>query len=182
MKVYTKTGDKGKTSLIGGTRVPKSSVKIEAYGTVDELNAHLGLVGDQLKSSAKRGFIRNIQNQLFTIGSLLALEPDMSFDHIPELDPEEIKKLELAMDEMDESLPEMKYFVLPGGHSAVSYCHIARTVCRRAERRVIDLADNEEVDSNIVIYLNRLSDYLFVLSRTIAHELGAEEIPWKPNN
>ena len=182
MKVYTKSGDKGKTSLIGGTRVPKSSLKIEAYGTVDELNSHLGFVCDQLKKSERKDFIRNIQNQLFSIGSILAVEEEMDFDHIPKLSMEEVERLEKEMDKMDESLPEMKFFVLPGGHIAVSSCHIARTVCRRAERRVIELSEIEKVDPAIIVYLNRLSDFLFVLSRAITQDLGVDEIPWRPNN
>jgi cob(I)alamin adenosyltransferase len=179
-KIYTKTGDKGQTSLIGGTRVPKHHIRIEAYGTVDELNSHIGLIRDQKMDAATIDLLIEIQDRLFTIGSSLASDPGKSKMKIPDLKEEDITLLEKEMDKMDESLPEMKSFVLPGGHTTVSYCHIARCVCRRAERLVIHLAESEEVSPLVIKYLNRLSDYLFVLSRKLTADLKATEIPWKP--
>jgi len=180
MKVYTKTGDKGQTSLIGGTRVPKHHIRIEAYGTVDELNSHIGLIRDQQIGSESKKILVEIQDRLFTIGSSLASDPERSKMKIPDLKEEDITLLEKEMDRMNETLPEMRSFVLPGGHTTVSYCHIARCVCRRAERLTIHLSENSFVAELVIIYLNRLSDYLFVLSRKLSHELNAEEIPWKP--
>lgn len=179
MKIYTKTGDKGETSLLGGARVPKYHLRIEAYGTVDELNSHLGLVRDQKIDSSTKEFLIDIQNNLFVIGSHLAKEPGKNKVKIPSISEEMIAKLENKIDEMNEVLPEMRFFVLPGGHQSVSYCHIARCVCRRAERVCVHLAQNSEVDKIITKYLNRLSDYLFVLSRKFTQDLNAEEIPWK---
>ena len=179
MKIYTKTGDKGETSLLGGARVPKFHLRIEAYGTVDELNSHLGLIRDQEIDSMTREFIIQIQNNLFAIGSHLAKEPGKDKVKIPAISEEMIVELENKMDEMNEVLPDMKFFVLPGGHQTVSHCHVARCVCRRAERICVHLAENSEVDSIITKYLNRLSDYLFVLSRKFTQDLNAEEIPWK---
>ncbi|MCW3105233.1 MAG: ATP/cobalamin adenosyltransferase [Bacteroidetes bacterium] len=180
MKVYTKTGDKGQTSLIGGTRVPKHHMRIEAYGTVDELNSYIGLIRDQQISGDSKKILVEIQDRLFTIGSSLASDPERSKMKIPDLKEEDITLLEQEMDRMNETLPEMRSFVLPGGHTTVSYCHIARCVCRRAERLTIHLSENSFVAELVIIYLNRLSDYLFVLSRKLSHELNAEEIPWKP--
>jgi cob(I)alamin adenosyltransferase len=180
MKIYTKTGDQGLTSLIGGTRVKKSHRRIEAYGTVDELNSYLGLVGDQPVNTPRRAFLQQIQDRLFTIGATLAADPDRSRMKIPDLLESDIEALEKAMDAMDEHIPPLKVFVLPGGHQAVSFCHIARCVCRRAERLVIALQEESFVEELVIKYLNRLSDYLFVLSRMMAHELGAEETPWQP--
>lgn len=179
MKIYTKTGDKGQTSLVGGTRVSKTHMRIEAYGTVDELNAHLGMLADQNGAEVHLTTIKNIQTELFTIGSNLALEEPGKFD-IPGLDPEQIGYLEKRIDKMEEGLPVMRNFVLPGGHPAVSSCHIARTVCRRAEREVIRMAQEIEVDETIIRFLNRLSDFLFILSRRISFDLGVEEHPWIP--
>ena len=180
MKVYTKKGDQGKTSLIGGTKVDKSNLRIEAYGTVDELNAHLGLQSDYGVNKQRIQFIRDIQNNLFSIGSFLALE-DQSIDiKIDKISDEDISQLEIAIDEMSNELPEMKNFILPGGAIEISSCHLARTVCRRAERRVVELARREKIDPKIIIYLNRLSDYLFVLCRKITLELGVDEIIWNP--
>jgi cob(I)alamin adenosyltransferase len=180
MKVYTKTGDKGQTSLIGGTRVPKHHMRIEAYGTVDELNSYIGLIRDQQIDEQSKKILVEIQDRLFTIGSSLASDPERSKMKIPDLKEEDIILLENEMDKMNETLPEMRSFVLPGGHTTVSYCHIARCVCRRAERLTIHLSENSFVAELVIKYLNRLSDYLFVLSRKLSHDLNAEEIPWKP--
>jgi cob(I)alamin adenosyltransferase len=180
MKIYTKTGDQGLTSLLGGTRVKKSHLRIDAYGTVDELNAHLGLVADQPVNAGRRAFLQQIQDRLFTIGSLLAADPEKSKLKIPDLHESDIEALEQAMDAMDAHIPPLKVFVLPGGHQSVSFCHIARCVCRRTERLVIALQEESFVEGLVIKYLNRLSDYLFVLGRMMAHELGAGEIPWKP--
>lgn len=179
MKIYTKTGDKGTTALLGGARVPKSALRIEAYGTIDELNAYIGLLRDQEVNGKRVDFLYDIQNKLFSIGSLLAAQPGKRLDYLPEISEDDTGALESAIDDMNASLPEMKNFILPGGHQAVSFCHIARCVCRRAERKVVALADQEVVAGNIIVYLNRLSDYLFVLSRMMTQELGSEEIIWK---
>jgi cob(I)alamin adenosyltransferase len=180
MKIYTRKGDTGTTQLIGGTRVSKHHMRIEAYGTVDELNSFIGLVRDQGILSRHKDFLVGIQDRLFTIGSSLASDPEKSKMKIPDLKEEDILLLENEMDVMDEQLPEMKSFVLPGGHTAVSFCHVARCVCRRAERLVSWLSEAEAVDPLVLKYLNRLSDYLFVLARMIGKELHAEETPWKP--
>lgn len=180
MKVYTKKGDKGTTGLIGGTRVLKSTLRIESYGTVDELNSFIGLIRDQEIDQLYKDQLKEIQDRLFTIGSSLACDPDKSNMRIPDLLESDITILESWMDEIDKELPEMKFFVLPGGHSIVSYCHVARCVCRRAERICVDLDQREFIAELILKYLNRLSDYLFVLSRKLTQDLGAEEIPWKP--
>ena len=180
MKIYTKKGDKGQTSLIGGARVPKSSMRIESYGTVDELNSYLGLVRDQEINAEYVRQILEIQDRLFTIGSHLASDPTKAKMQIPGLFDEDIKNLENWMDDMDKELPEMRSFVLPGGHSTVSHTHVARCICRRAERIIVDLMQNEEVEEIVPQYMNRLSDYLFVLSRKLTQDLGAVESPWKP--
>lgn len=191
-KIYTKTGDKGKTSLIGGTKVPKSNVRIEAYGTVDELNSHIGLVGDLLAAgpgeakhqaaSAAPDLLREIQDRLFTLGSSLACDPEKESKlTIPDLKEEDIRLLERSMDDMNALLPPMTGFVLPGGHPAVSSLHIARCVCRRAERCVVRLQEEGAfVEPLVLQYLNRLSDYLFILASFTAHQWGIPEIPWKP--
>lgn len=179
-KIYTKTGDKGQTSLIGGTRLPKHHIRIEAYGTVDELNSFVGLVRDSISEKELFELLIEIQDRLFTIGSLLAADPEKNKMQLPQLNESDTVLLEKAIDKMNETLPEMKSFVLPGGHPTVSYCHIARCVCRRAERSVLRLSENEKVDELIYKYLNRLSDYLFVLSRKLTQDLKANEIPWKP--
>lgn len=178
-KIYTKTGDKGETGLFGGKRLPKYHLRIEAYGTVDELNAHLGLVRDSIQNEEARTMLKEIQDRLFTIGANLASDPDKSMS-TPDLLPTDVEALEQQMDQMDTSLPPLKNFILPGGHPTVSYCHLARTVCRRAERQVVALAVNEPVDDIVLIYLNRLSDYLFVLGRKVAQDLGVEEVAWQP--
>ncbi len=180
MKIYTKKGDTGETGLIGGTRVPKCSVRIESYGTVDELNSYIGLIRDQDIDSQYKTQLIEIQDRLFTIGSSLASDPEKSSMKIPDLIDSDIKSLENWMDEMEEKLPEMKHFVLPGGHTTVSYCHIARCVCRRGERIIVDLNAHEFVGPIILQYMNRLSDYLFVLGRKLTLDLGATEQPWKP--
>ncbi|NND94859.1 MAG: cob(I)yrinic acid a,c-diamide adenosyltransferase [Flavobacteriales bacterium] len=179
MKIYTKSGDKGKTSLVGGTRVSKTHVRIKAYGTVDELNSWLGVLRDQAACIEYREEIKKIQERLFTIGSNLALEEKGKFE-IPELSEGDIVFLENLIDSMEEGLPPMRNFVLPGGHQAVSFCHVCRTVCRRAERKVVEMDENLKVDQIIVKYLNRLSDLLFVLSRRIAFDQGVQETPWIP--
>jgi cob(I)alamin adenosyltransferase len=180
MKIYTKTGDTGTTALFGGKRVSKSDLRIETYGTVDELNAYIGLLRDQSVNSIRKEVLIEIQDRLFTIGSILATEPANTKVKLPALREEDVAFLEKQIDGMEEALPPMRSFVLPGGHQSVSFCHIARTVCRRAERHVIALHAAEPVDTMVIKYLNRLSDYLFVLSRKMAQELGAEETPWKP--
>lgn len=180
MKIYTKTGDEGTTSLFGGKRVSKADLRIETYGTVDELNSFIGLVRDQEVNQKRKNSLVEIQDKLFTIGSILATEPGNTKVKTPSLSEEDIQFLEQEIDAMDADLPPMRFFVLPGGHQSVSYCHLARTVCRRAERLTIALNTLEGVEPLVLKYLNRLSDYLFVLSRKMSHELGAEEIPWKP--
>ena len=178
-KIYTKTGDKGQTSLIGGTRLPKHHIRIEAYGTVDELNSHIGLLRDVIEEPETVALLIEIQDRLFTIGSQLAADPEKNKMQLPLVAEEDIVALEKAIDKINEQVPEMKSFVLPGGHVHVSYCHIARCVCRRAERSVLRLAANEAVDEIHGKYLNRLSDYLFMLSRWMVMKLNVSEIPWK---
>lgn len=180
MKIYTKKGDKGTTGLIGGTRISKSSLRIEAYGTIDELNSFIGLVRDQKINEKYVNQLLEIQDRLFTIGSSLASDPEKSKMKIPDLHLTDVELLEKWMDEMDQDLPEMKNFILPGGHTAVSFCHIARCVCRRAERVIVDLHQHEFVDDLVISYTNRLSDYLFVLCRKITQDLAVTEYPWRP--
>ena len=187
MKIYTKTGDKGTTALFGGTRVPKHHLRIESYGTIDELNSHLGLLRDQKLDEHSFNSLLKIQDKLFTIGAVLATDPEKAtlksgkqrLD-ISKITVKDIEFLETEMDTMNESLPEMTHFVLPGGHQTVSVCHIARCVCRRAERLATALFDNEPFDEEVLKYLNRLSDYLFVLARKLSKDLQAEEIQWIP--
>ncbi len=180
MKIYTKTGDTGKTSLLGGRRVSKAELRIDAYGTVDELNSYIGLLRDQDVNKKRETLLKEIQDRLFTIGATLATEPGKENVKKPDLHEEDLDLLENEIDEMESQLPQLRHFILPGGHQTVSFCHIARTVCRRTERCVIDLMEIEHVDEIIVKYLNRLSDYLFVLGRIVAQELGVEEVTWKP--
>ena len=181
MKIYTRTGDTGQTSLIGGRRVSKADLRIDSYGTVDELNAWVGLVRDQPVNAHRRPLLKEIQDRLFTIGAELATDPDKPpRQAIPAIVEADVIRLENDMDQMDTELPELRKFVLPGGHASVSYAHLARTVCRRAERLAILLNDQSAVDPLVIKYLNRLSDYLFVLSRKMAQELGAEEVAWEP--
>ncbi len=181
LRIYTKTGDKGETSLIGGTRLPKHHIRIEAYGNVDELNSWIGLLRDQPIDANSVKILLEVQDRLFTIGSLLASDPEKeSKMKLPEVKESDITLLEKEIDAMEEKLPPMKSFVLPGGNPIVSYCHVARCVCRRAERSVLRVAENEKVEEITYKYLNRLSDYLFVLSRKLASDLGATETPWVP--
>lgn len=180
MKIYTKTGDKGTTALFGGKRVSKADLRIDTYGTVDELNAYIGLVRDQEINQKRKPILVEIQDRLFTVGSILATEPGNTKVKTPKLSDDDVTFLEKEIDAMDVELPPMKFFVLPGGHVSVSFCHVARTVCRRVERLVIALNEQEPVDALVIQYLNRLSDYLFVLARKMAQELNAEETPWRP--
>ncbi len=179
MKIYTKTGDKGTTSLLGGTRVIKSHIRIEAYGTIDELNSHIGLLRDQEVNKKRLDILKEIQDRLFSIGSILASDPLKSKVRIPDFYDADIILLEKSIDQMNNGLPEMRSFILPGGHQSVSFCHIARCVCRRAERIVINLSQEDIVADIVIKYLNRLSDYLFVLGRKMALELGSEDVEWK---
>ncbi|MDR6300491.1 cob(I)yrinic acid a,c-diamide adenosyltransferase [Mesonia maritima] len=187
MKIYTKTGDKGTTALFGGTRVPKSHIRIESYGTVDELNANIGLVRDQEIDQHTKSILKQIQENLFTLGAELATDPAKAKLkngkerlNISKINTSHLEQLENEIDEMNKNLPEMTHFILPGGHTTVSYCHIARCVCRRAERLTSALYDIEAFDEHILKYLNRLSDYLFVLARKLTKDLNAEEIKWMP--
>lgn len=180
MKIYTKTGDKGTTALFGGKRVSKSDLRIETYGTVDELNAWIGVLRDQDVNKNKREELIEIQDRLFTIGSILATEPGNTKVKIPALSASDVSFLEKKIDIMETGLEPMKVFVLPGGHPSVSFGHVARTVCRRTERLVITLDARETVAPLVIQYLNRLSDYLFVLCRMMTKDLKAEETPWKP--
>ena len=182
MKIYTKSGDSGKTSLLGGRRVLKSHLRVDAIGTVDELNAYIGLVRDLEVDSQRKELLGRIQERLFSIGSSLATPGDKTERFPLDLRDEDISRLEDAIDEMDASLPPMKSFILPGGHPRVSTCHIARSVCRRAERIVVALSEEEAVSGLVMKYLNRLSDYLFVLARKTGLELNAQELPWHPRD
>jgi cob(I)alamin adenosyltransferase len=180
MKIYTKTGDKGQTSLIGGTRVPKHHLRIESYGTVDELNSYIGLIRDQQISDHQQSVLKEIQDRLFTIGSILASDPEKSKMKVPDLYLKDIELLEKEIDQMNEVLPELRHFILPGGSTVVSYCHVARCVCRRAERICVHLSEESQVDETVMIYLNRLSDYLFVLARMLCFDQKIEENKWIP--
>lgn len=181
IKIYTKTGDKGETSLIGGTRVPKHHIRIEAYGTVDELNSYIGLVRDLITEKHTHfKLLVEVQDRLFTMGSILAADPEKNKMKLPELKESDIELLEKAIDEMDKILPPMKHFVLPGGHATISQVHIARCICRRAERNVLHLNELFPVNDLTFKYLNRLSDYLFTLSRQLALDYKAIETPWLP--
>lgn len=180
MKIYTKTGDKGLTSLIGGTRVPKFHLRIECYGTVDELNSYLGLIMCQNIDQHSQKVLKEIQDRLFTVGASLAADPEKSKMKIPDLHEGDIELLEKEMDSMNGMLPELKHFILPGGNTVASYCHIARCVCRRAERLTVHLASESFVDEKMTIYLNRLSDYLFVLARKLSSDAKTEENIWVP--
>lgn len=188
MKIYTKTGDDGSTGLYGGTRVPKYHIRIEAYGTVDELNSYIGLLRDQKITSKYKGILIQIQNDLFALGAMLATPPDKEKLNsgkdrlnIEYINSESISVLETQIDIMNELLPKMTHFILPGGHTAVSHCHIARAICRRAERITTQLHENESINPDALSYLNRLSDYLFVLARMLTYENELVEIPWNPD-
>ncbi len=180
MKIYTKKGDSGETSLIGGTRVPKHHLRVEAYGSTDELNVYVGLIADQKIDTGYKNVLSEIQDILFTIGASLASDPERSKMKIPDLKEEDITLLENEIDAMEEKLPELQNFILPGGHTIVSFCHLARVVCRRTERIATHLAETDFVAPLVIPYLNRLSDYLFVLSRKLAKDLEVDEIAWKP--
>tara|TARA_B110000091_G_scaffold134745_1_gene144227 strand:- start:380 stop:955 length:576 start_codon:yes stop_codon:yes gene_type:complete len=187
MKIYTKTGDNGTTALFGGTRVKKHNLRIESYGTVDELNSYIGLIKDQEISNYNKESLLKIQNDLFTLGAMLATPPEKETLkngkerlNIPKIDDEAILFLENEIDKMDLELPQMTHFILPGGHQAVSFCHVARCVCRRAERLSVELNDQEAINDAILKYLNRLSDYLFVLARMLSKDLSVAEIKWIP--
>jgi cob(I)alamin adenosyltransferase len=187
MKIYTKTGDKGTTALFGGTRVPKHHIRIDSYGTVDELNSHLGLMRDQQVDEHSREIVIKIQDRLFTLGAILATDPEKAVLkngkerlNIPKISTEDIELLEQEIDRMNEALPPMTHFILPGGHQTVSVCHVARCVCRRAERLATALYEIEPFEEQVLQYLNRLSDYLFVLARKLSHDLQVKEVKWIP--
>ncbi len=180
IKIYTKTGDEGTTALFGGKRVSKADLRIEAYGTIDELNSWVGVLRDQDVNRMRQAELVEIQDRLFTVGSILAVEPGNTKVKVPQLSDGDVTLLEQRIDAMEKSLEPMKVFVLPGGHPSVSFGHVSRTVCRRAERLAIALQGQEIVDPLVIKYLNRLSDYLFVLCRTMSAELKVTETPWKP--
>ncbi len=181
MKIYTKTGDEGFTSLYGGKRVTKNHARIEAYGTIDELNSFIGLLRDQEIATIHKEFLLKIQTELFSVGAIMATPNDNQKRlNIQKVKPEAIKSLEFEIDRMDAQLPQMTHFILPGGHPVVSYCHVSRSICRRAERLAYELNHFEPLDAEVLQYLNRLSDYLFVLARKLTLELKVEEIKWIP--
>ena len=181
MKIYTRTGDDGTTGLIGGSRVKKYNIRLEAYGTIDELNSYFGLIRSMQTDQHTDNILEIIQNKLFVIGANLATDESISLikKQLP-CKLTDIELLEMEMDQMNESLPELRNFILPGGCQASSFCHVARTVCRRAERHIVELCENKEVDPNLIKFVNRLSDYLFVLSRKINLDQNAREILWSP--
>lgn len=187
MKIYTKTGDKGTTSLLAGTRVPKHHIRIDTYGTVDELNAHVGMIRNQDIEQKYKNLLSEIQTNLFNMGSAFALHPDKAQLkngknrlNIDTIEKEDVEQLETAIDAMNAELPPLRHFILPGGNDTVSHCHISRTVCRRAERMATALYEQEAFDEFLLKYLNRLSDYLFVLARKLGHEMGVQESQWIP--
>ncbi len=180
MKIYTKTGDKGQTGLIGGTRVSKANLRIDAYGTVDELNSWIGLLRTSQSDIRQAAMLAQVQDRLFVIGSHLAADPEKSRMSLPDLREADVEQLEAEIDFMNESLPELKSFVLPGGNQQAAYGHLARTVCRRAERQVVALGEENPVEPVLLEYLNRLSDYLFTLSRKLCLDGGSDEIKWLP--
>jgi len=179
MKIYTKTGDKGTTSLFGGKRVSKKDIQIEAYGTVDELNSFIGLLLARLKNDRDISLLKQVQSILFDIGSHLASDGTAT-EFLPQLREDSVLLLEKEMDKHNEQLPALKSFILPGGNETIALTHVCRTVCRRAERRVVSLSDEMTIDVAIIIYLNRLSDYFFVLARKVAMEDGIDEVKWNP--
>src|SRR5690554_3894772 len=183
MKIYTKTGDQGLTSLLGGSRVSKAHIRVEAYGTIDELNANVAHLKDKLKidrfDEPVTALLHQVNKHLFDIGSLLALENDKYKGKIASFDPESITLLEKQIDYMDEKLPPLRAFILPGGHQMVSWCYVCRTVCRRAERTMVRLHEEEPIQPDYIAYVNRLSDYLFTLARYIAVTYNVEEDKWK---
>ena len=177
MKIYTKKGDSGNTQLLGGKNVKKNNIRLECYGTIDEPNAYIGHICDQQKKDHLKNLIQ-IQNDLFNLGSCIAFDGNKSIE-LPIIDQDNIKFLEEKIDKIEKSLPALKNFVLPSGHPTSSMCHIARTVCRRAERKLVSLCEVEDLNNNFLIYLNRLSDYLFVLSRSILKEYNIKEVKWQ---
>ena len=179
-KIYTKTGDDGTTGLFGGARIPKYDLRIETYGTVDELNSYIGLIRDQPIDNESIKVLLEIQDRLFTIGSMLATQPDKKNLSGPVIEEKDVELLEKEIDKMDAGLPPLKHFILPGGNTIVSFIHIARCICRRAERLAVHLFTQKEVNTLVIKYLNRLSDYLFILARWVAKDLGASEKPWIP--
>jgi cob(I)alamin adenosyltransferase len=179
MKIYTKTGDEGTTALFGGKRVQKDDIRIEAYGTVDELNSFIGLLNASFQEATQNYFLSEVQKRLFTIGANLASDPEKKMI-TPDIKNDDIQTLENAMDTMDQLLEPLKNFILPGGDTVIAQAHICRTICRRVERRVITLNNVSQVDPAIIIYLNRLSDYFFVLARYLSHRNNIAEIPWIP--
>lgn len=179
-KIYTKTGDAGETSLFGGKRLSKDHLRIESYGTVDELNAHIGYLRELTKHDPTLQTLHIIQNKLFNIGSQLAMDPEADFE-LPTVTSEDVEMLEQQIDHMDSEMPELKNFILPSGNPQGAYAHVARTVCRRAERRVVGLGQNADVDAVIIKYLNRLSDYFFSLSRYLVFLEGGEITKWDPD-
>lgn len=181
MKIYTKTGDTGLTSLIGGQRVPKHNPRIEAYGTIDELNSHLGFIIASIANLTSTSFLTQTQSHLFTIGSILASTPNSKMK-LPEITEEHIAEMEFQIDQMDAELPALQNFILPSGSKEVSAIHIGRCVCRRAERLITQIPDNENISDTVLKYINRLSDYLFILARYISKIQEIKEIPWNPNN
>lgn len=187
MKIYTKTGDDGTTALFGGTRVKKHDIRIESYGAIDELNSWIGLIRDQKVDVHSKETLQLIQNRLFTVGAILATDPKKAQLKngkerlsIVKIKIDDIKLLEQEIDAMEASLAPMTHFILPGGHQTVSYCHISRTVCRRAERMATHLYEQNPFEENVLLFINRLSDYLFVLARKLSMDLKAEEIKWIP--
>ncbi len=181
MKIYTKTGDKGSTALFTGKRVPKHHIRIDSYGTLDELNSWLGLIRDQEIDQHYQGVLVQIQDKLFTLGAILATEPSKDKRlKIPRISENDSSVLEKEIDAMNQELPPMTHFILPGGHTTVSYCHVARTVCRRAERMMTLLHEENPLPETVLAYINRLSDYLFVLARKLSKDLKAKEVKWIP--
>jgi cob(I)alamin adenosyltransferase len=180
MKIYTRTGDKGKTTLVGGTPVSKTHVRIEAYGSVDEVIAHISLLRDMTAGNDLKNYLLWIEERLMTCAAILAADCEDCAVKIPELRNADVKSLENAIDELELALEPLNSFILPGGNSISSQCHIARTVCRRAEREIIRLSAELFVPDTVIKYMNRLSDYLFVLSRKVLRDFGLNDIPWKP--
>ena len=179
MKIYTKKGDKGKTQLLGGSMVDKNHIKLECYGAIDELNSFVGNIYDQESSAFQKELLFNIQNQLFNLGSIISFDGKKDKIQLPNITAQNIKMMEMAIDKMEEGLPMLRNFILPSGHPTASKCHIARTVCRRAERNLVALGQEEQIDNLHIQYLNRLSDYLFILARTILKDNNAQESKWQ---
>ncbi len=179
MKIYTKSGDKGKTSLLSGERVKKNDNRINAYGTVDELNSFIGFLNALDLAEMHKTFLTRIQNKLFNLGSLLAVKNEVSFK-IPQITEDDILSIEAEIDKLNTHIPVLKEFILPGGDLVSAQCHVCRSVCRRAERLVVGLSEKENIDENVVKFLNRLSDYFFVLARKNTIEKKLKETVWKP--